>query len=79
MSVTPAEAAVLKRRMDTIHLRDEAMDTTWFKGSSIGNEGCVWMASDASDTTMAFVHLAQEGAGYQLQRGVKPGFWVYFP
>ena len=28
----------------------------------MGNEGCVWMASDASDTTMVFVHLGREGA-----------------
>ena len=62
VGVTQAEAAVLKRRMDSIHLRDAANETMWFSGSATGNEGVVWMASDASDTTMAFVHLAREGA-----------------
>ena len=62
VTVTAEEAAVLQRRMATIHAKDEAGDTMWFRGSSTGNEGYVWMASDASDTTMAFVHLTPEGA-----------------
>ena len=62
IAITVDEAAALQRRMDTIHARDGEGDTAWYHGAVTGGKGFVWMASDASDSTMAVVHLAAEGA-----------------
>ena len=59
--VTPAEATVLQRKMEGIHAVDVDGETTWFRGTDTGRKGFVWIASDASDTKMAFVHLADTG------------------
>ena len=62
ITVTTEEAAALQEKMDKIHARDANGETVWFKGAVSGGKGFVWMASDASDSTMAVVHLAETGA-----------------
>ena len=62
VGVTPEEVQALNLRMAAIHARDGSGETAWYRGLATGNEGHVWMASDASDSKMAIVHLAEDGA-----------------
>ena len=62
VTLTSEEVEALQQKMDAIHATDANGETAWFKGAVTGGKGFVWMASDASDSTMAVVHLAAEGA-----------------
>ena len=62
IEISPAGAAAIKKRMDAIHARDQHGERAWHRGAVAATKGFVWMASDASDSTMAVVHLGAEGA-----------------
>ena len=70
--ITQVEAAALQRKMDSIHAVDVEGNTAWYQGAETGGKGFVWVASDASDSTMAVVHLSETGASLPMAPWAEP-------